>query len=243
MNKALVSIIVIIVINFILPPTFALDSTPSATVKEKLDALKAEIASKAAKLKSEINRKLTNKAYIGIIKSKSDASITLGSKVGTKMVSVNQDTVYEDKNPVKKGTKKVASGILTIKEESSIAALGDVDDTGVLHAKKIVILQPPASNLQPPVYFWGQIISESDEIVSIKTKDSAIKTVSMSEIKLKFKTDDFVIITGTLGKNDILEAKFLYVIPKGPLLKSKTATPSATPKLAPKTTPKPTTKP
>lgn len=228
MKKALVSIIIIIVINFILPPALAIDSTPSSTVKEKLDALKAEIASKAVKLKGEINRKLTNKAYIGIVKSKSDASITLASKTGTKMVSVNQDTLYEDQTPRKKGTKKVVPSQDTLKEEASIAALGDVDDTGVLHAKKIITIPLPTSILPPQIYLWGQIISESDDLISLKTKTET-ETISTQKIKTKFKPDDFVIITGVKGNNEIIEASFLYVIPKGAVLKPKVATPSTKP--------------
>lgn len=227
MRTALVSIIIIIVINIILPPAFALDSTPSADIQKKLQELKAEIASKAAKLKTEVNRKLQNKAYIGIVKSKSETSITLASKTATKMISVNQDTLYEDKNPTKKGTKKVTQSIKTLKEEINIAALGDVDDTGVLHAKKVIILNPITYTLNPKTYLWGQIISESDDLITVKNKEDKNETVSITEIKTKFKTDDFVIITGIKGKNEIIEASFLYVIPKGAVLKPKVATPSA----------------
>ena len=204
----------------------ALDSTPSASVKEKLDALKLEIASKAAKLKQEVNRKLQNKAYIGVVKSKSTTSITIATKTGSKLVSVNQDTVYQDTTPKKKGVKSPPASLQTVKEESNIAALGDVDDTGVLHARKVIILPPPADP-KPKTYLWGQINSISD-LVAVETKGGNVP-VSTEDIGTKFKISDFVIITGLKNKNDILEASFLYVIPQV-TLKPKISTPSATPK-------------
>ena len=204
-------------------PVYALDSTPSASVKEKLDALKLEIASKAAKLKTEVNKKLQNKAYTGIVKAKSTTSITLASKTGSRLVSVNQDTAYQDTNPKKKGVKSPPPSIQTIKEESNIAALGDVDDTGVLHARKVIILPPPADP-KTKIYVWGQITSISD-LVTVKTKEDGNVPVSMENVNTKFKISDFVIVTGLKNKNDILEASSLYLI-------QKTSTPSATPKIA-----------
>lgn len=227
MRPALLSIIIIIIINFILPPTDAADSTPSASVKEKLEELKQEIASKAAKLKQEVDKKLTNKAYIGIVKSKSSGSITLAGRGGSKLVSLNQDTVYEDTNPTKKGSKKIIPSLQTLKEESNIAALGDVDDTGVLHAKKIVILSPPTSHI-PKSILWGQITSISDDLISVKTKEASSAAVAITKIDTKIKLSEFVIITGVKSKNDIIDAGFLYVIPSGAIVKPKTATPSAT---------------
>ena len=56
---------------YTLYPAHALDSTPSAEIKTKLEALKQAIASKAAIIKQEINHKLQNKAYVGLVKTKS----------------------------------------------------------------------------------------------------------------------------------------------------------------------------
>ena len=92
----------LILVSLLIGPTtvFAADSTPSADVQSKLKALQNEIASKAAKLKNEISKKLQNKAYIGVVKSKSSNTLTLATRSGTKVVNTNQDTIYE---PVKKG--------------------------------------------------------------------------------------------------------------------------------------------
>ena len=74
-------------------PTFAADSSPSADIRTKLEELKRDIASKAAALKGEVNRKLQNKAYIGKLASKSDETVTLVTKSGPKIVNISQDTL------------------------------------------------------------------------------------------------------------------------------------------------------
>lgn len=205
---------------------YAFDSTPSADIKAKLEELKKEIASKAAKLKQEINKKLQNKAFVGKVKVKSGNSLTLAVSSGPKIVSLNQDTVFESKVR----SKKLSSSGLAV--EDNVASLGDVDETGVLTAKKVILL--PQSKAGQPLaektYFWGQIIAISEKLVTIKDRSSkniAVTNLNLSEVKL----NDFVILTGTKNKNDIFNAEFVYVIPQGGFIKpKKTATPSAQPK-------------
>lgn len=220
--KVLIVTVFLLTTYYLLPPTVhAADSTPSANVQTKLEELKTQIASKAAKLKSEINKKLQNKAYIGVIKSASVSTLTLASPketngvYGTKIVNVNQDTVYEPKL-----TKKIP-----LKNDDFIAALGDVDETGVLTAKKIILL--PTPNSEPKTYLWGQIVSISDRLITLK--DRAPKNIAVSlPSGTNVKNNDFVIATGSKSKNDIFEAQFIYVIPQGGILKpKKLATPSA----------------
>ena len=78
--------------TFYIPAAFAAESTPSsdplrqsdseASIKSKLEELKKEIASKAAKLKQEVNQRLQNKAYVGAVKAVSETSITIASQSG-----------------------------------------------------------------------------------------------------------------------------------------------------------------
>lgn len=194
-------------------PTYAADSSPSADIKSKLEELKKEIASKAAKLKQEVGRKLTNKAYVGKVKASSETSLTLAAASGPKIVSINQDTVFENKiKPKQKLSPK------SISLEDDVVALGDVDETGVLIAKKVLLLLP--TKLPPKTYLWGQIISISDRLVTLKDRD--FKNVAASlPAELKVKINDFVIITGNKDKNDIFKAQFVYVIPQGATLKPK----------------------
>lgn len=201
-------------------PTFAADSTPSADVKAKLQELEKEIASKAAQLKQVINQKLKDKAYIGSVKASSETSLTIAAESGPKMVSINQDTVFESN--VKKRTKFFAKNIST---DDYVAALGDIDETGVLTAKKVILL--PTSNPQPKTYLWGQVIAISDQLITLKNKDLKNVAVSLPN-EPRVKLNDFVILTGSKNKNDIFEAGFSFVIPQGGVLKpKKIATPSA----------------
>lgn len=219
---------------FYTPAAHAANSSPSADIQSKLKQLEQAIASKAAKLKQEVSNKLQNKAYVGNIQTKSTGSITLATKTGPKIVTLNQDTVYESKSlKVKSYSQKVLS------EQDLIAALGDVDDAGVLTAKKIILL--PSSNQQSKTFIWGQVVSLNEKLVTIKNReDKNIAATIDSDTVLKkgeedltlggLKAGNFVIVSGVNNINDLLESSFIYVLPQGILLKPKTklATPSAT---------------
>ena len=208
-------------------PVHAADSTPSADIKIKLEQFKAEIASKAAKLKSEIDRKLTNRAYIGKVKQKSNTSLTLASSSGPRIITINQDSEFASWVKGKKFSQKILS------EEDYIASLGDIDETGVLTAKKIVLLPTDEQHTNPSglkTYLWGQIVAVSDNLATLKSKEG--KNIAVS-INSDVNVNQFVILTGNMGKNDIFKASFVYIIPQGGILKSKKiASPSATPKSA-----------
>lgn len=189
----------------------AAESSPSVEVKQKLEQLKQEIASKAAKLKLEISSKLTNKVYIGVIKSVSPTSITLATKVNTKIVTINQDTLFKDTKNIRK--KINLSGL---KEEDYIVALGDIDDTEVLTAKKIILLPQAAKEEKQKTILWGKIVSVSDKLIAIKDKQAKTISVTTSKIDVKFKSSDTVILTGFINKNGILDGSFLYVVEASP---------------------------
>jgi len=220
-------LLAILTFNFCLLtlPVYAADATPSADIKAKLEQLKKEIASKAALLKQEITKKLSDKAYIGKVSTKTDPSLTITTISGLKNIKINQDTVFESN--IKAKSK---FSIKTLAPDDYVAALGDIDESEVLIAKKIVLLTPPAGSTKSVL--WGQIISSSDKIVTLKDKDLKSHAVSIANLK-SAKLNDFVIITGTLGKNDIFQSKFIYTIPQGMIRSQKIATPSATLRASP----------
>lgn len=236
--KNITAIIIIIFISFIFAlPTKAVDSTPSASIKAKLEELKRQIASKAAALKKEVDKKLSNKAYIGSVKTKSDKTITLASSTGPKLVTVNQDTVYETQS------KKTRYSFKALEEEDYIATLGDIDETGILIAKKIILLPTPAAPTK--TFIWGQVVStaegnetsfllRSKDLKNTTVATSSETTLKRAEQEISFadiKEGDFVIATGIVGGSKILKSDFLYVLPTGGYLKAKkSATPSASKK-------------
>lgn len=198
---------------FTLHPVYAADSTPSADIRAKLDELKKEIASKAAKLKTIVDRKLKDKAYIGNIKQKSDNSITLATSSNPKIVSITQDTAFESN--IKKKSKFSDKNLA---EDDFIAALGDTDEIGVLTARKIILLpEPPAKQ---KTSLWGQVISASDQLITLKKSDAKIISVSIPSVS-GIKSNSFVILTGNENKNGIFKAGFVYVIPEGGVIKPK----------------------
>lgn len=232
MKKLIINCLILLSItSYLLPTAKAAESSPSSSIKEKLQELQAQIASKAAKLKQEIDKKLQNKAYIGKVKSKSDNSITLAARTGPKIVSINQDTLFES---TLKSKQKFSQK--TLAEDDYLAALGDVDETGVLIAKKVILLPPPPAEIK--TYLWGQVVSVSDKLITIKGKD--LKNISITLPKNStIKLNQFLILTGIFGENEILEAEFVHVIEKGGILKPKTATSSASPSASAKQTAKP----
>lgn len=236
------------------PAALAAESSSSAdqndsqeSIQTKLEELKIEIASKAAKIKQEIDRKLKDKAYVGKVKSFSETSVTLAAGSGPKMVSINQDTVFENKKPTSKSSKnKKVFSAKQLAEDDYIAALGDSDETGVLIAKKIILL--PDSNYQPKIPLWGQIISTGEKLITLRDKD--FKNIAVSILtSAKVKLNDFVILAGNIDKNEIFEASFIYIVPQGGIIKPKrittpsaqTATPSSKSTTA-SGKPKPTTR-
>lgn len=201
-------------------PVYASESTPSADIASKLKEFQKAAASKAAELKELIAKKLSNKAFIGSVASLSNTSITLSAKSGPKMVTVNQDTVFESnvKSKVKFSQNSLNAG-------TYIAVLGDADDTGVLTAKKIILEASPSASAK--TYLWGQIIAVSEELLTLR--DNNFKNIAASfPNNSKAKLNDYVIATGAFNENNIFEAGFVYVIPEKAVLKpKKTATPSA----------------
>ncbi len=206
-------------IPYTLYPVYAADSSSSADIKAKVQQFIKESASKAAQLKKELEKALQNRAYVGKVKTKSESAITLASKNGPRIVNINQDSEFESQVKGKKYSMKLLS------EEDYIAALGDTDENQVLTAKKIILLNPIPQTLDPKTYLWGQVAAISDKLTTLK--DRNLKNVSVS-LDQKVKLNDFVILTGTKGKNDIFEADFVYIIPQGGFIKpKKIATPSA----------------
>src|SRR3990167_1665455 len=157
-------------IPYTLYPSFAAEATPTADIKSKLDQLKAEIASKAAKIKEDISQKLQNRVYLGTISSISTLSLDLVTKDGSKKITLNEDTAFENLNP-----KTKALNFGGLKKEATIAALGDIDDMGSLVAKKIVLI--PLSLDSQKSRLWGQVTTVSSGSLVIEVKNSEKKVV------------------------------------------------------------------
>ncbi|MDO8573586.1 MAG: hypothetical protein Q7R77_02450 [Candidatus Daviesbacteria bacterium] len=191
--------------TFYISTAIAVDSTPSADIAAKLKAFQKGAASKAAQLKELISKKLQNKAYVGSIQSQSGNSLTLSARSGPKIASINEDTVFASNVKSKKYSRK------NISNGDYIGALGDVDETGVLTAKKIILLNPTPYTLNPKTYLWGRILAISDKLITLRDNDLN-NTAAIFPASSKVKINNSVILTGYLNKDNIFEAEFVYKI-------------------------------
>lgn len=236
--------VLLLAITYTLSPVYASDSTPSADLKQKLKALQDEIASKAAKLKVEVGNKLQNKAYIGFIKTISDSSLTIGTQKGSRIITVTDYTNYSGKT-----TKSGKINLKSLSEDDYIAALGDVDESEVLTAKKVVKL---SSQDEEITAIFGNVTSVESQTITIQKSEGSsgqnqnISLVTNDDTNFKIgknssditdiKQGNTIIAVGTPSKSNMLKVRFVYVVPYGLALKPKISTPSA--KISPSITPK-----
>lgn len=200
-----------------LQPAYATDSTPSSSIQSKLKALQEEIASRAANIKNEVSKRLFNKAYTGAITNKDGLSLTINLKTGTGNIIVNEFTEY-----IIKSKKLVGdAGLKNLAVADNIAALGDVDDKGVLTAKRIIKITKP---LIPKKIIHGNL-------ASITTSSATLKDPQNNQISLNFdkntnyqigKSDGnftdiklnkwIIAVTEEINPQTLL-AKFIYIFP------------------------------
>lgn len=195
-------------------------STPSADIKLKLKALQEEIASKAVKLKQEISQKMQNKAYVGFLKNNSDSSLTLATRSGLKIITITEDTIYS-KTTNKGKAPKVT--LASLSPDNYLVALGDIDEAGVLTAKKIVLLTPPDTQKH---IVLGQVTALGSQSFVIKDKDDESTKILVDEdtdYQLgKVKALDSIllgkqlVVVGEGSPSATLKARFVYL----PLLKT-----------------------
>lgn len=229
--KIFVVIFTLYILHFTLNvvPASALEpvkpATYSADLKLKIKALQEEIASKAAKLKNEISRRMQNRAYIGVVKSKSDTSLTIATAEKTRLVSINEYTQYSSN--IKSKTKFNAK---TLAVEDYVAVLGDVDDNEVLTAKKIIKMVPPQN--QDRQIILGQVDTVAEQTLTVQTKGGQRFSFSVKGNKLTNIKSGKTVIVVSEGSQNSLQARFVQ--PLGEIVTEKIATPTASPSATPK---------
>lgn len=221
--------------------TLAANSTPSADAKTKLKLLQVEIASRAAKIKQEIGRKLQDKVYTGFIKSKSANSLTLATSTGSRIISLNEYTIYQMQNPSTGKTGK--QNVADLAPDDYILALGDIDDTAVLTAKKVIKTASPSAAKQ---VIFGTVTSVDDgkvviqnkqgQNISLLTNEKTLYKMGKSEAGFDdIKLNKPIIAVGENTQTKSLKTRFIYILPYSTPIKSKIATSSASPKEKPAT--------
>lgn len=224
--------------SLIINQAFAAESTNSASqsadLKSKLKLLQEEIASRAAGMKSEITKKLQNKAYVGTVKSKNSNSLVLSVRNSEKNINVSEFTEYVIKSKKSTGNQ----GLKNITIDSAIACLGDIDDKGTLTAKRIIKLNSP-----PPVF--PKIINGI--IASVSNGKAKLQTTRNDQFSIVFdknteyqigktggsfddiRTNKWIIVSGQGSDSANLSANYVYIYPGALTVKPKPATQSAAP--------------
>lgn len=222
-------------------PSYAQESSPSGSLIEKLNALKEDIASKAAQIKKEVSQKVQNKAIIGTILDITSSEITIKTLNSDKIVKYDEFTeVFGLKN------KKIK--LTDLEDNDKIAALGDLDDKNNLVAKRLIYLEPASLRTasSSAELVWGQIQKSTGATITVKTKDGKTENVLTNSQTQFFlgnneattidaKVEKYLLTRATRLKDGTLRARFIYFIPsvgftkptEKSLTTSKIATPSA----------------
>lgn len=215
-------------------PSLAQEASPSGSLIQKLDELKKDIASKAAEIKTAVNKKVQNKAIFGRILTLGDTNMTIQTPASVKNVNFDEFTEV-----IGSGNKKIK--ITTLEEGDDVAALGDFDDKSNLAGKRIVFLDKYATSSGELV--WGQIQKTTGGVITLKDKSGAGRKITTNTDTTYLlgnneasiadaRAEKFMVAKGTVAKDNSLRAKFIYFIPAVGFVKptSKSSTTSANPK-------------
>lgn len=226
--------------SFIINQTiFAADSSTSAkpsasssaTLIDKINNLKTEIASKAANLKLDVTKKIQNKAISGIVNSKTETELVIIKKDNSEQViKINEFTTYQ--------TLAKKPSLKDIDPEDFIVALGDLDDKNNLVAKKIVWMKKPEEVKR--LYIWGQIqgvtnnsltIKQANlENVSVLTNSNTHYFAGSDEVKLSDFTVKRFVVALAYDKSSHLNSEVLFLLPSGGVIKTATSSAKNTPR-------------
>ncbi len=217
---------------FLIPSISAQEATgsvkaasTSSTLQQKIQALKDEVASKAASLKLEVNKQLANKLAAGQILDQTDTKIVvntldLNPRGSTKSqnILINEYTDYLDN--LKPKSKVIEVDDLAIGD--FIVGLGDMDDQGTLTAKKVLLITKPEFN---KTITWGTISEIKPGSLSIKNKDHQTDTFIINKnTKIQRGTEEAttedLAINKTVTISSVTEenkanATYIYIIPQG----------------------------
>lgn len=221
----LLSIFLLSSFTFFVPTSIAVESSASSNlIQQKLDELKISIASRAAKIKEDLTKRLQNKILVGEVLSTEAKLIQISSDNETRNIITSE---YTD---IPKA--KIVGGDYLI-------ALGEIDDKNNLVARKVLVTVRPQELEQKII--WGEIALVQKDILNFKPKESTLsgllvdkntniastsKDLSLTDIK----EGTIVVAVGT-QRQDKLQTRFITVIANKTikLPKSAVASSSATP--------------
>lgn len=221
----LISLSLLSLFAFSASPSLAVESSASSKlIEQKLSELKISIASRAAKIKEDLTKRLQNKVLVGEVLSTENKLIQISADNETRDIITSE---YTDTPKAK------------ISVGNFLIALGEIDDKNSLVARKVLVSLRPQELEQKII--WGQITSVQKDLLSFKPKESTLSgllvdkntniTSTSKDLTLAdIKEGTIVVAIGT-QKQDKLQTRFITVIANKTvkLPKSAVASSSATP--------------
>jgi hypothetical protein len=193
-------------------------ASASGTLAQKINELKEKAASKAADFIAQVTKKLQNKAYFGIISSIDNDTVKISFQNHDFITQTNEYTAYVATG---KSAKKIAS-LKDLSKGDFVSALGDVDEKGVLKAKKLI--KSPAVASDSANLVWGQVEKVVGGTITVKLPDTTsqiITSFGKSPIFLgqnegslaDLKIGRTIIARGKMTSNAGLTSTYIYIVP------------------------------
>jgi len=162
--------------------TLTPSSTPSAQIttspaeEEKVQEIRQAIQEKLTQIKEKIEKR----AFVGNITEITDLNIILSNFRGKRRIRLNESTQVILANKKEGSAKDLAI-------DDKIIALGDLDTTETLEAKRIIVVPPPKTPPVKRLVFLG-IISETNNKNSTLTITSSQNANQKITIKVSSET-------------------------------------------------------
>ncbi|MBI4035015.1 MAG: hypothetical protein HY381_01300 [Candidatus Chisholmbacteria bacterium] len=143
-------------------------------IKKRLDRVVEEKATESGQILAE--KTLLKKAYVGTLKDIANQTLTLETKLTTRQVSVSGTTTFVQ-DP---GRKPLKASDLELGK--TIIAMGFVNGTGVMEARRIVVLSEPPSVPSRQVYLATitEINTAKNRLTFTTTPDQQTTTVNLT---------------------------------------------------------------
>lgn len=213
-------------------------TNPSPAVKNIRDRVKEIVREKIDELKR--GRK---GAYFGELTAIGGNQLTVSNRFGKNQIIINEETKII-------GTARQELTLADLKTGMFIVAMGYIDTTGNLEAKRIVIMSRPKLPARQVAFGRVSDISKEENILTVKNEKKGItysveadeKTIITKKIdgkiqKISFdkiSLNDFLVAIGISSQNEtkIITAKLIHIIP-GLAVGQRTPRPTTSPTTQP----------
>lgn len=204
------------------------EATPAATQVDdkKIQEIRDQVREKVQEKIEEIRERGTKRGYVGQIEAINNLEIILSTRGGERKITIDEDTKI-----IGRGRQNLESENLQVGDV--IIAMGYVNSTGEMVAKRIVVVPKPAkppltrravygrvAEIEPDSQILIIVHPKKEEVIyqvkiTNKTRmnkkiDGKMQTIKFSDIEV----DDRIATVGTWDEdNELLTAKLLHVIP------------------------------